>query len=47
MIFNFLYLCFSTSYPSSLLSTDTIVFSKLNKPPRLYEAPPPPQMGLK
>ena len=32
---NFLYLSFSTLYSSSLRRTDTIVVSKLNKPPLL------------
>ena len=43
MTSNFLYLSFSTLYSSSLLRTDTIVFSKLNKPPSPLS---PPSNGL-
>ena len=51
----FLFLSFSTLYSSSLLRTDTIVFSKLKKPPNQPPPPTPtptpahlpPQMGLK
>ena len=39
MTSNFLYLSFSTFYSSSLWRTDTIVFSKLNKPPTSIKSP--------
>ena len=41
MTSNFLYLSFSILYFSSLWRTDTIAFTKLNKPP-----PQPPTEGL-
>ena len=38
----FLYLSFSSLYCRSLWTTDTIIFSKLNKPRSQLSPPPPP-----
>ena len=50
---NFLYFSFSTLYSNSLWRTNTIVVSKLNKPPHFQislpsplSTPPPPSNGL-
>ena len=56
MTSNVLYLSFSTLYSSSLWRTDSIVFSRLNKPPVSFKTPlsngfeinkpPPPSRGI-